>query len=187
MRYDAAHKSATRSKVLAAAARGFRRNGLDKLSIPGLMSDAGLTHGGFYNHFESKKQLLVEALDFAFDEAQAELRSASAAAPAGAKLQAVVACYLSQRHCDSAQTGCPLAGIGSELTREPEPVKQAALRGLDQLKAIVADAIAADGLDLNAESVVATLVGAMLIARLHGDPAQAMAWLHKAMPTFPRA
>ena len=103
-------------------------------------------------------------------------------APAGAKLQAVVACYLSQRHCDSVQTGCPLAGIGSELTREPEPVRLAAIRGLDQLTVIVTDAIAADGLSLAAESVVATLVGAMLIARLHAEPAKAMAWLQKVQP-----
>src|SRR5512141_1545006 len=65
MRYPAGHKEAVRERIVAAAARSFREHGLSALSIPDLMRAIGLTHGGFYSHFESRDALVAAAIEAA--------------------------------------------------------------------------------------------------------------------------
>lgn len=176
MRYPADHKTQTRQKVLDAAARGFRRQGIDRLSVAGLMQDAGLTHGGFYAHFPSKDALVADAVAHAFTEAQAHLWHALERAPAGQKTRAVVEHYLSRAHLRTPELGCPMAALGTELARQPETVRRATADGVHGLREVLAQAIAADGLPVPAELLVSALVGGLAVARAATSASQSERW-----------
>src|SRR5690348_18403319 len=112
MRRSKQDAAETRQRIVSAAAAEFRRNGISDTGLKDLMKAAGLTHGGFYKHFESKDQLVAEACAAAVDAA-----IASWGMEAQPMINAAVAAYLSTRHRDDPASGCPLAAIGSELTR----------------------------------------------------------------------
>src|ERR1700675_5069720 len=98
----------TRKRIVTAAAGQFRKNGIVATGLADLMTAAGLTHGGFYKHFESKDQLVAEACAEAVEVLMGRLTAAASAGPGAA-----VAAYLSTVHRDNPEAGCPLAAIGS--------------------------------------------------------------------------
>src|SRR5260370_6003258 len=100
----------TRKRIVRAAARKFREQGIVATGLADLMKAAGLTHGGFYKHFASKDQLVAEATTAALDT----VLEGMAAHPT---TSAAVAAYLSARHRDNPASGCPLAALGGELAR----------------------------------------------------------------------
>lgn len=124
MRYPEAHKDATRHRIVKAAARRFRRDGPHGTAIGDIMTDLRLTHGGFYRHFRGKDDLLAEALAHAVRDASHRLERVALAAPAGARVAAIIDAYLSPGHAADRPGGCPIAALGSDLDRE-----SAALRG----------------------------------------------------------
>lgn len=176
MRYPTDHKVQTRLKVVRAAATGFRRNGIDRLSVAALMKEVGLTHGGFYSHFPSKEGLVEEALVQAFVDAQAHLWATLKSAPSGDHTRAVVSRYLSMDHVSHPEFGCPLAALGSELTRQPEEIRNVVRNGRIGLVEILKRAIEDDGLTLSAEVIVSMMVGAITIARTETDTLNASMW-----------
>ena len=110
MRKSREEAAQTRRRIVEAASCEFRKNGIVATGLNDLMKAAGLTHGGFYKHFESKDQLVAEATTVALDA----LLEGMAAHPT---INAAVAAYLSTRHRDNPASGCPLVAIGSELSR----------------------------------------------------------------------
>src|SRR5580693_7777229 len=112
MRKSREEAAQTRKRIVTAAAGEFRKNGIVASGLNDLMKAAGLTHGGFYKHFESKDQLVTEACMEAVDTAIRERLAAAASEEAGA-----AAAYLSTGHRDNPASGCPLSAIGSELGR----------------------------------------------------------------------
>jgi TetR/AcrR family transcriptional regulator, transcriptional repressor for nem operon len=76
-----------------------------------VMRDTGLTHGGFYKHFGSKEELLIESLSEAFREMADNLAQAAEQSPPGTARKTIVNAYLSPEHCDHAEWGCPLAAL----------------------------------------------------------------------------
>src|SRR5262245_55975207 len=110
MRKSRAEAAETRRRIVRAAARRFREQGIAATGLADLMEAAGLTHGGFYKHFSSKDQLVAEATA----EALGTLLEEMAALPT---VGAAVAAYLSPRHRDNPASGCPLAALGGELAR----------------------------------------------------------------------
>src|SRR5690242_17499658 len=111
MRYESTHKANTHKKIVEDAARRFRAEGLGGASVAAVMQDTGLTHGGFYKHFPSKADLLVASIGEAFDETAEWLVRVAEEAPAGSEWKAIVAAYLSLKHCDHPGNGCPLASL----------------------------------------------------------------------------
>src|SRR3954454_8495563 len=111
MRKSKAAAAETRKRIVAAAAAEFRKNGIVATGLNELMKAAGLTHGGFYKHFESKDQLVAEACAEAVDSVIERVRAAGPGAGA---------IYLSTRHRDHPAGGCPLSAIGIELGRSDE-------------------------------------------------------------------
>ena len=104
----------TRRRIVKTAAAEFRRNGIHATGLSDLMAAAGLTHGGFYRHFDSKDQLVAEACAAA-TVTLGETTDASACHGVGKDaLEAIVASYLSADHRDNPLDGCVLAGLGSE-------------------------------------------------------------------------
>lgn len=117
MRYPATHKDDTRERILRAASRRFRRDGLDGTPIGGLMGDLRMTHGGFYRHFRGKDELFAEALAHATRDVSVRLEQAALAVPAERRAAAIIDAYLSLQHCDNTAGGCPLAALVSDLGR----------------------------------------------------------------------
>ena len=124
MRYSLEHKAKNHENILSVAARSFREEGADSSGIGTVMKKVGLTKGGFYRHFESKDDLLIEAVARAFDEMGAGMTKVAESAPQGKALQAIIEYYLSERHAKSLGTGCVLSALGSELARKPVGVRR---------------------------------------------------------------
>jgi TetR/AcrR family transcriptional regulator, transcriptional repressor for nem operon len=124
MRYSAEHKAQNHENILSVAARSFREHGGDTSGIGTVMKSVGLTKGGFYRHFKSKDDLLVEAVARAFDEMGRGMVEAAKAAPQGQALRAIIERYLSVGHANSVGTGCVLSALGPELARKPLPVRR---------------------------------------------------------------
>ncbi len=122
MRYSAEHKRETRERIVRAASRQFRRRGREGVAIADLMRDLDLTHGGFYRHFGSKEQLLVEAIEKGFEDVRAKMQRA-ADKRSGSELKAVIEEYLSLEHCSNPADGCPMAALVSEIARYPRAVR----------------------------------------------------------------
>jgi TetR/AcrR family transcriptional repressor of nem operon len=120
MRYPAHHKQQTRERIVRAASRRFRSRGTDGAAIADLMRDLRLTHGGFYRHFGTKEDLVVEAFEAALKESGDRAIAALEQAPAGGEMQALINAYLDPRHCDDIAGGCPVAALASEIARRPK-------------------------------------------------------------------
>jgi TetR/AcrR family transcriptional regulator, transcriptional repressor for nem operon len=124
VRYSPEHKAQNHEKILSMAARSFREQGGDSSGIGTVMKKAGLTKGGFYRHFESKDDLLVEAVARAFDEMGKALEEVAKSAPEGQALRALIEHYLSAGHANSPGRGCVISALGPELARKPLSVRK---------------------------------------------------------------
>jgi len=166
-------KEATHERIVDAAARAIRRSGYGGTGVADIMKDAGLTHGGFYAHFESREAMLAEAADYAGAEGVAAMEHAAAAAPAGQGLQAMLRAYLSKTHAENAETGCPTAALCSEMPRQAPEVRRAATRRIKEMIDLVARQSpdwGRPGAHENALVTVAAAVGAVVLARAVDDP-----------------
>ncbi len=137
MRYPAEHKEQTRERIVQAASRRFRRAGAG-VGIGQLMKTLKMTHGGFYRHFRSKDDLLVQALEGSFEEMRARVTATLAKAKPGHEIESIIEAYLSDQHCDDAAGGCPIAALASEIARQPRTVRAAFDRAIQQVTAAVA-------------------------------------------------
>ena len=117
VRYRPEHKAETRQKIVKDAAGRVRTEGLHGAAVASVMRDNGLTHGGFYKHFENKDDLLVESLREGFRESAETLARAAEQSPPGEGWKAIVRAYLSPEHLEHPEHGCPMAALASELAR----------------------------------------------------------------------
>src|SRR5215475_2775679 len=117
MRYRPEHKLETHKKIVRDASRRVRAEGLNGAAVAAVMRDTGLTHGGFYKHFESKDELLLESLREAFREIIDILVRAAEAAPPGAAWKAIIKTYLTPEYANHAERGCPLTALAPDLAR----------------------------------------------------------------------
>lgn len=178
MRKSRQEAARTRARIIEAAAQEFRRSGIARTGLADLMAAAGLTHGGFYRHFESKDQLVEEACASALDSSA---RTAAVALSHGFK--AFVANYLSTDHRDDQSEGCALAALGSELVRADEATRKAATEGLLKLVDFIAEqfeGVRADVAKRRALVALSTLVGALTLARIVTDPKLSTVLLREA-------
>jgi TetR/AcrR family transcriptional repressor of nem operon len=123
MRYTADHKKETRERIVKAASRQIRGQGGEGPAIADLMRDLDLTHGGFYKHFRSKEQLMIEAIVKGFDETEAWFAEAVGRAEPGDELKVIIERYLSLQHCANPAGGCPVAALASEIARYPRAMR----------------------------------------------------------------
>jgi TetR/AcrR family transcriptional repressor of nem operon len=163
----------TRRRIVSTAATEFRRNGINGTGLSDLMAAAGLTHGGFYRHFESKDQLVAEACAAAMDSVVESTAAAAGDKTANSGLQAVVERYLSTDHRDDQPEGCPLAGLGSELARSDDRTRAAATAGFLRLVDVVAEQYGKTKPDIaraRALVAVSAMIGAVTMSRIVTDP-----------------
>ena len=163
------HKAA----IEAASARLFREHGLHGVSVAQVMADAGLTHGGFYGHFASRDDLVARACSLAFEESARRWRHRidQAQGDRQAARRNLVEQYLSTTHRDTAGRGCAASALAGDVAREAadKPVHDAYQQGiktlLDIWKSTAPDADGTDTSHSKALVEIATLVGAITIAR----------------------
>jgi TetR/AcrR family transcriptional regulator, transcriptional repressor for nem operon len=166
-------KEATHDRVVETAARAIRRSGYDGAGVAEIMKEAGLTHGGFYAHFESREGMLAEAADRAGADGMAVMARMAAVAPPRKGLDAMLRAYLSKEHVNAVETGCAVAALGSEMPRQAPKVRRAATRRIKEMIDLVARQSpdwGQAGAHERALVTVATALGALVIARAVDDP-----------------
>ena len=174
MRYGPEHKIETHRKIVKDASRRVRAEGLTGAAVATVMRDTGLTHGGFYKHFESKDELLVESLHEAFQEIIDALARAAEKVPPSEAWKTIVKTYLSLEYCDHAATGCPMAALAPELARVDKKMKPKVVAELVNYKDCMTPFMPGRR---SAEKeraffvIFSTMIGAIQIARLLPDPA----------------
>src|SRR5947207_4015228 len=135
-RYAKDHKQATRRRIVEAAGRRLKRDGIDGSGVAALMADAGLTNGAFYAHFDSKEDLVASAVA---EQLREQRKRFNALPPDRAGVEQLVRGYLSVEHRDNPEGGCPSAALLDEIGRSTEPIKRAFTDGM----LVVIDDIAA--------------------------------------------
>ena len=134
-RYDAQHKAETRRRIIETAGRRLKQDGIDGSGIAALMTDAGLTNGAFYAHFESKDDLVANVVA---DQLRAQ-RAVLDSLPAGqAALEEFIRDYLAPRHRDHPSTGCPSAALLDEIGRCDDAVRDSYTQGMQSIVDVIA-------------------------------------------------
>ncbi len=172
MRKSRTETAETRRRIVETAAGEFRRNGIGATGLAELMARAGLTHGGFYRHFDSKEQLIGEACCTAVAGITQALEQTTHNKPSRAALKAAATAYLSAEHRDNPESGCPLAALGSELARADAKTKAVATAGFVRLVDLIGSQFAGKRPDAArnlALSAVSLMIGALTMARVVDD------------------
>jgi TetR/AcrR family transcriptional regulator, transcriptional repressor for nem operon len=167
-------KEESHERIVRAAARAIRRSGYNGTGVADIMKEAGLTHGAFYAHFESREAMLAEAADRAGAESNAFAASVIAAAPPEQTLRALMHAYLSEEHLAGIETGCPVSALGSEMPRQAPEVRRAATNRIKEMIDLVARQSPDWGQPAAHEGAlvtVAAMVGTLMMARAVDDPA----------------
>jgi len=165
-------KEATHDRIVETAARAIRRSGFGGVGVADIMKEAGLTHGGFYAHFESREGMLAEAADRAGAHGMARLARVAAAAPPEKALEAMLRAYLSTEHVESAESGCAVAALGSEMPRQAPKLRQVVTRRIKEMIDLFARHSpdwGKPGAHERALVTFATVLGALVLARAVDD------------------
>jgi TetR/AcrR family transcriptional regulator, transcriptional repressor for nem operon len=173
MRYQPEHKLETHQKIVKDASRRVRAEGLNGAAVVAVMRDTGLTHGGFYKHFGSKDDLLVESLSQAFREFTDDLVRAAEQSSPGEAWRTIVKTYLLPELCDHPERGCPLAALAPELARVDKRMKPQIVAQLVNYKSrMVPFMPGRRTMDKERAffAIFSTMIGAIEIARMLPDP-----------------
>jgi TetR/AcrR family transcriptional repressor of nem operon len=182
VRYSNEHKAETRQRVLKEAAREIRAKGPDGVGVAGVMARAGLTHGGFYAHFESKDALVAEAIGTMFEGARKRSGQLEASDDPRGALRAYIDFYLSPAHRDSREHGCPLPALSGDFARAEAPVRERFGIGVAGLMVRLEDLLGRIGWPdpaSEATALLAQMVGAVALSRSVGEGAPSDAILDR--------
>ena len=172
MGHSRAHKREHHEQIVGVAASRFREAGVDKVGVADLMHDAGLTHGGFYRHFESRDQLVAEAVERALHDG-GQAMAAVAESPQD-PLSAVIDAYLSISHRDNLGTSCAVTTLAGDVARSTPRARAAYTNQvrvyIDMLVRLLPPGTS-DQTRATAITALSTLVGAVSMARAVNDEA----------------
>ena len=169
MRYPKDQKQATRQRILEAAGRRFKQDGIDGAGVAAVMSDAGLTNGAFYAHFKSKEDLVANVLA---DQLRTQRQGFDGLPSDRAGLEAMVRLYLSPQHRDQCADGCPSAALLDEIVRRPAATRQVFTdEQLDTADAIAArlDPTDPEAARTDALTLLGLMVGTLQLSRALTD------------------
>ncbi|TPG65265.1 TetR/AcrR family transcriptional regulator [Ewingella americana] len=183
MRYESEHKPKIRERIVKEAAKAIRAKGPQQVSVAGVMSKAGLTHGGFYAHFASKDALIQAAIGQMFDQVMARWEKDNKGLAPREQLAGYIDFYLSPWHRDNRALGCPVSALASETPRMTAPCQAAFAAGIAKIRGMIIgqlrDMQISDPETL-AVSVIAELMGVLSLARCEPDRATSDALLENA-------
>jgi TetR/AcrR family transcriptional repressor of nem operon len=167
VRYPKEQKAETRRRILSAAARLFRESGYDGVGLDAIMSEAGLTSGGFYAHFASKEALFAEAMSAALEPGKGLRATGNNAPGASDPFEALIKGYLSRTHRDSVGEGCPLPALTSDVARKSDLTRESYelqfLRFLNEIEDLFPGG--SESSRERALGIIAQCVGGLMLAR----------------------
>src|SRR5882724_9269082 len=172
MRYSREHKLETHARIVKKASVRLREKGAHGVGVADLMKEAGLTHGGFYAHFDSREALVIEAFVHAMDRSTERWRKLAEQTPPEKRLAAIVDSYLTPSHRDDPGHGCAVPALSAEIARENPKTRKAFAAKLEQMIEMIAAQIP----DLprktarkQAMASLATMMGTLVLARVAGS------------------
>src|SRR5260221_4900102 len=168
MRYSKEHKLQTRNRIVKNASHSLRQKGVDGVSVADLMKLAGLTHGGFYSHFDSREALVVESFALVIDQTASRWLDLTKGITAANRFDAIVKAYLSPRHRDNSGHGCALPAMGADIARSSEKVRGTFAKQLEKLIDVLAcqlSGISTEQARQIATAAIATMMGSIVLAR----------------------
>lgn len=172
MRYSKEHKQETHERIVKRAAVRLREKGAHGIGVADLMKEAGLTHGGFYAHFDSREALVIEAMGHIMDRATERWRKLGEQTPPEKRLATIVDSYLSEVHRDDPGHGCAIPTLGAEIARESPKTRKAFAAKLEQmidmLASIIPD-VPSKAARKQATTTIATMMGTLVMARIAGN------------------
>ena len=172
MRYSKEHKQETHARIVKKASVRLREKGAHGIGVADLMKEAGLTHGGFYAHFDSREALVIEAFAYAMDRSTERWRKIAEDTPPEKRLATIVESYLTPVHRDDPGHGCAVPTLGAEIARESPKTRKAFAAKLEAMIDMMADQI----LDVprksarkQAVAALATMMGTLVLSRIAGN------------------
>ena len=171
MKVSRIQEAENHERILDVATRLFRERGIDGIGVADLMKAAGLTHGGFYGHFESKEDLVAQACARAVSRMRQNWTNVIDQAT-GDPLEALAATYLTPKHRDNTGRGCAVAALGSEIARQGPPVRRAFTDELRPFLDYLSRNVQGNSNSVRRQKALATyagLVGALIVSRAVDD------------------
>jgi TetR/AcrR family transcriptional repressor of nem operon len=171
MRYSREHKVETHSRIVKKASVRLREKGAHGIGVADLMKDAGLTHGGFYAHFDSREALVIEAFTHAMDRSTERWRKLAEQTRPEKRLAAIVKTYLTPVHRDDPGHGCAVPALGAEIARESVKTRRVFAGRLEQMIDMLAaqvPGVPRKAARKQATAALATMMGTLVMARIAG-------------------
>ncbi|THD55197.1 MAG: TetR/AcrR family transcriptional regulator [Bradyrhizobium sp.] len=172
MRYSREHKLETHARIVKKASVRLREKGAHGIGVADLMKDAGLTHGGFYAHFDSREALVIEAFTHAMDRSTERWRKLGEQTAPEKRLATIVNSYLTPIHRDDPGHGCAVPALGAEIARESAKTRRVFAGRLEQMIDMLAAQIPGvprKAARKQAMAALATMVGTLVLARIAGS------------------
>jgi len=172
MRYSKEHKQETHARIVKKASVRLREKGAHGIGVADLMKEAGLTHGGFYAHFDSREALVMEAFAYAMDRSTERWRKLAEQTPPDKRLATIVENYLTPLHRDDPGHGCAVPTLGAEIARESPKTRKAFAAKLEQMIDMMADQVLEvprKGARKQAVAALATMLGTLVLSRIAGS------------------
>ena len=172
MRYSREHKLETHARIVKKASVRLREKGAHGIGVADLMKDAGLTHGGFYAHFDSREALVIEAFTHAMDRSTERWRKLAEQTPPEKRLAMIVNTYLTPLHRDDPGHGCSIPALGAEIARESPKTRRAFAGRLEQMIDTLAaqlPGVPRKAARKQAMAAIATMMGTLVLARVAGN------------------
>jgi TetR/AcrR family transcriptional regulator, transcriptional repressor for nem operon len=172
MRYSREHKLETHARIVKKASVRLRERGAHGIGVADLMKEAGLTHGGFYAHFDSREALVIEAFAYAMERSTERWRKLAEQTAPEKRLATIVESYLSPGHRDDPGHGCAVPTLGAEIARESLKTRKAFAAKLAQMIDVMAEQIPdvpRKAARKQAMAVLATMMGTLVLSRIAGN------------------
>src|SRR4029078_10945890 len=159
-------------RIVKKASVRLREKGAHGIGVADLMKEAGLTHSGFYAHFDSREALVIEAFAYAMDRANERWRKMAEQTPPEKRFSAIVEAYLTAVHRDDPGHGCAVPALGAEIARESPKTRKAFAAKVEQMIDMMADQVlrvAPKGARKQAVAALATMMGTLVLSRIAGS------------------
>jgi TetR/AcrR family transcriptional regulator, transcriptional repressor for nem operon len=169
MRYSKEHKFQTHARIVKRASVKLREKGAHGIGVADLMKDAGLTHGGFYAHFDSREALVIEALTHAMDRSTERWRKLSDETPVEKRLSRIVNTYLAPTHRDDPGHGCAVPALAAEIARESAKTRRVFAGRMEQMIDMLAEqfhGVPPRAARKQAIAALATMMGTLVMERI---------------------
>ncbi len=173
MRYAPGHKAEVHQRILRDSSRRVRAEGLAGAGVAAVMRDTGLTHGGFYKHFESKDELLLASIKEAFRDFSDRLVAAAQQSGSEAPWKVIVKSYLGLENCQHVEESCPLAAMATDMARTDKKMRGEIVAELIKYKQLMTPFMPGrrnTEKERNFFVIFSAMTGALQLARIIPDP-----------------